>query len=136
MGRNSKGGKKHKKSKNKNNIQPLRKELIFADKQYGQEYFTITKMLGDGRCLGNGTDGRSDVLCIIRGNMRKRVWISQGDVVLGTYRDFSGKPIADIVHKYMPSEVLELKKKGAMITQTIEKTEDSEEEIDFCFEDL
>ena len=43
MGRNIKGGKKHKKYKNNN--QPLRKkELIVADPY--QHYFTITKMLG------------------------------------------------------------------------------------------
>ena len=136
MGRNSRGGKNHKKSKNKNNTQALRKELIFADRSYGQEYFTITKMLGDGRCLGNATDGRSDVLCIIRGNMRKKIWIRQGDIVLGSYRDFSAKPIADLIHKYSPEDVIELRKKGAMIVQ--HKIEDIEEddEIEFTFDDL
>ena len=137
MGRNTKGGKKHKKSKNKNNIQPLRKEIIFAEREYGQEYITITKMLGDGRCLGNSTDGRSDVLCIIRGSMRKKVWIRPGDIVLGSFRDFSAKPVADIIHKYTPDEAIELKKKGAMIVQYKDaEEEEDEDDIEFRFDDL
>ena len=41
MGRNVKGGKKHKKFKNLENQQ---RELILAEQ--GQQYFKITKMLG------------------------------------------------------------------------------------------
>lgn len=141
MGKNKKGGKKHKKYKN--NTEPLRNnQLLIADSQ--QNYFTITKMLGDGRCLGNGSDGRVDVLCIIRGSMRKKVWIHSGDIVLGTYRDFStGKPIADIIHKYSELEIRELnrvKKIHFNKNKNEEKDNDininDNDDVGFTFEDL
>ena len=144
MGKNIKGGKKHKKYKNKN--QPLRKkELILADSGTSQEYFSITKMLGDGRCLGNGSDGRKDVLCIIRGRMRKKVWIHSGDKVLGSYRDFnSGRPIADIIHKYSEDEVNVLRRSYHIIftvnKDSIEninnENENDSDDCGFTFEDL
>lgn len=141
MGKNKKGGKKFKKQK-KNNSENLRKHnILFAENEYGQYYFTVTKMLGDGRCLGNGSDGRTDVLLIIRGSMRKKVWIHTGDVVLASYREFtSGKPIADIFHKYSIEEVSTLKKQGVVfLNVNLNKNDDEiidNDDIGFTFEDL
>ncbi len=138
MGRNKKGGKKNK--KRKNHIEHLyKRELIKVEKNSSQAYFTITKMLGDGRCLGNGSDGKIDVLCIIRGNMKKKVWIHTGDIVLGSYRDFSAKPIADIIQKYTNDEIQLLKQQGELLSakksvDDIEEFEESEEI--FTFENL
>ena len=138
MGKNIKGGKKHKKYKN--NKQPLRKkELILADLGTSQQYFTITKMLGDGRCRGNGSDGRNDVLCIIRGRMRKKVWIHSGDKVLACYRDFNtGRPVADIIHKYSEDEVNSLKRSHRVVFTTDKESIDENNSDDggFMFEDL
>lgn len=133
MGKNYKGGKKHKKYKRTIN-EP--RNLILADKT--QQYFRITKMLGDGRCLGDCSDGRIDVLCIIRGNMRKKVWINKDDIVLGSYRDFSSKPVADIIYKYSQEEVINLKKTGVIFNVENIKKEDYNlnNEIGFTFEDL
>ena len=135
MGKNRKGGKKHKKYKN--NTHHVKKELLLAEN--GQEYFTITKMLGDGRCLGNGSDGQFDVLCIIRGNMKKKVWIHTDDIVLGSYRDFETKPVADIIHKYNNRELNELKKvKGInlKIKENDDKEDSNNDDDDFTFDDL
>ena len=140
MGKNTKGGKKHKKYKN--NSQPSRtRDLILADKNNGsQQYFTITKMLGDGRCLGNSSDGRNDVLCIIRGSMRKKIWIKNGDKVLGCFRDFSNKPVADIIHKYNDEEIRILTKKHSILfvrkQNYIEEFSDDDNDIGFTFDDL
>ena len=137
--RNRKGGKNFKKYKKKRPVDGKR-ELLFKDTNYDQEYFTITKMLGDGRCLGNGSDGREEVLCVIRGSMRKRVWINVGDIVLGSYRETS-KPVVDIIHKYTESEIILLKKQGAYFAKNTKEdnmndiNEESEEEL-FTFEDL
>lgn len=141
MGRNHTGGKKHKKYKNKNNNENLSsKQIIFAERDYGQEYFIITKMLGDGRCSGNGADGREDVLLIIRGSMRKKVWIHTGDMVLASYRDFqTGKPIADIIHKYTPADTTLLQNKYNVSFGKKENKDsiyESEDEDAFRFEDL
>ena len=137
MGKNQKGGKKHKKYKNSNQSN-IQKQTIYKDD--GQNYFVITKMLGDGRCLGNGDDGRTDVLLIIRGSMRKKVWIHPGDYVLGSYRDFSAKPIADILHKYRPEEISEFKRKGLFqFGKNVDQENNNEEDIDdvgFTFDDL
>ena len=142
MGRNQKGGKKHKKLKNKNNIQPLRKELILADSSNGsQEYITITKMLGDGRCLGNASNGMTDVLCIIRGSMRKRIWIHPGDIVLASFRDFGNQQVADIIHKYNEQEIQYLKKHQSFRmpstnNSNLEEKIEEDNDIGFTFEDL
>lgn len=141
MGKNSKGGKKHKKYKNSNN-ENFSKELILADKTNGcQHYFQITKMLGDGRCLGNGSDGRIDVLLIIRGNMRKKIWIRKDDVVLASYRDFGSKPIADIIYKYRDNEIYQLKQMnlftfGKTNNDIDEFNQIDDNDIGFTFEDL
>lgn len=136
MVKNNKGGKNYKKYKNK---PPPIRDLLIAENN--QCYATITKMLGDGRCLGNISDGKTDVLCIIRGNMRKKVWINIGDVVLGSYRICdSGKTIIDIIHKYQSSEIQQLKKMKHLIPQEqninkeINITYDEDET--FVFEDL
>lgn len=139
MGRNKKGGKKNKKRKN-NSDTHRKRELIKAEKGSSQAYFTITKMLGDGRCLGNSSDGRVDVLCIIRGNMRKKIWIRTSDIVLGSFREFSGKPIADIIQKYDTEEIQLLKQQGEIINHTKKNTNeesdlDDSEEI-FIFDNL
>jgi len=67
-------------------------------------------MLGDGRCEVYCFD-RTTRMCLIRGTMRRRVWINVGDIVLVSLRDFQeGK--ADIVHKYTPDEARTLKQHG------------------------
>ena len=49
-------------------------------------------------------------MCVIRGKMRKRVWINDGDIVLVALREFGDT--ADIVHKYYPEEAFELQELG------------------------
>merc|ERR1711997_43428 len=50
-------------------------------------------------------------LCHIRGKMRKKVWVAQGDIVLIGLRDYQdGK--ADVIQKYMPDEARNLKSYG------------------------
>lgn len=43
-------------------------------------------------------------LAHIRGKMRKKVWINQGDIVLLSLRDFQDDK-ADVIVKYTPDEV-------------------------------
>ena len=59
-------------------------------------------MLGNGRCECKCYDGRTR-LGIIRGKMQKRVWISIGDTVLVSLRDYQDDK-ADIIHKYTSEE--------------------------------
>jgi translation initiation factor 1A len=99
-----KGGNKRRRGKNQN--ETVKKALVF--KEDGQEYAQVVKMLGNGRCECFCFDGTSR-LGHIRGKMRKRVWINQGDIILVGLRDFQdGK--CDVIQKYTPDEARELKK--------------------------
>ncbi len=115
MGKNKKGGKKHKRSKN----QTFGKDLIF--KEENQEYAKVLKLLGDSRVSLQCYDG-IERLGIIRGNMKKRVWISSEDHVLIGLREFDDAK-ADIIHKYTPEEVRLLTSYGEL-TETTEIKED------------
>ena len=95
------------------------KKLILKD--WGQEYFKITEMRGDGRFTIQTSDTNADITCvgIIRGSMRKRVWFKVGDFGIASLRDFSGEPrevrqgdLFDIFHKYNDDEVKRLLKDG------------------------
>merc|ERR1712139_35461 len=82
-----------------------KREVIF--KEDGQEYGQVQRMLGNGRCEVNCFDGNSR-LCHIRGQMRKKVWVNQGDIVLVSLRDFQDEK-ADIIVKYAADEARNLK---------------------------
>ena len=71
--------------------------------------------------------------------MRKKIWINIGDIVLGSYRDFEKKPIADIIYKYSPEQAIELKKRNITFGKKdndIDDEEINEDDIGFTFEDL
>lgn len=69
-------------------------------------------MLGGGRLEAQCFDGVKR-LCGIRGKMRKRVWISQGDIVLVGLRDFQDEK-ADVILKYNADEARNLKAYGEL----------------------
>lgn len=99
-----------------------------------ERYAQVLKMLGNGRvevfCFAevakdedvqrvhnkNSGDGSGSALMqqgvkrlgIIRGKMRKRVWITVGDFVLVSLREFQDNK-CDIVHKYQSTEARSLR---------------------------
>lgn len=99
----------------------FRREIIF--KEMGQEYALVTKMLGNGHCECQCYD---DVVRLgnIRGKLRKRVWISVGDVVLCGLRDYQDEKV-DIIHKYTPDEVHNLKTMGEIPLEEAEREKDN-----------
>lgn len=101
-----KGGKNRKRGTNKN--EPTKRELIIA--QEGQTYAIVEKILGNGRVTCKDVKGKVR-LGIIRGKMRKKVWINSGDIVLLSIRDFQDDK-ADIIGKYRPEEIEKLVKKN------------------------
>ena len=104
-----KGGKNWKKGK-KGGGDHERRDLEY--KEDGQEYAQVTKMLGDGRCALQCYDGIARV-GLIRGTMRRRVWINAGDIVLIGLRDFE-EDKADIIHKYTTDEARQLQAFGEL----------------------
>lgn len=81
-------------------------------KKDGQQYARVTKMLGNSRLEAVCGDGVTR-LCRIRGQMRKRVWVSAGDTVLVGLRSFQDDK-ADVIDLYSYTESKLLKKYGEL----------------------
>jgi translation initiation factor 1A len=69
------------------------------------------KLLGYDRVLVKCQDGR-ERLCRIRGKMKRRVWIREGDIVLVSPWDFQGDKRGDLFWRYTKSQAEQLRKKG------------------------
>ncbi|KAI5702467.1 eukaryotic translation initiation factor 1A, X-chromosomal-like [Diaphorina citri] len=126
-----KGGKNRRRGKNENETE--KRELVF--KEDGQEYAQVTKMLGNGRLEAMCFDGTKR-LCHIRGKLRKKVWINQGDIILIGLRDYQDAK-ADVILKYTPDEARNLKTYGEFpetvrINDTVTFVEEGyDEDIEF-----
>jgi translation initiation factor 1A len=90
-----KGGKNRRRGKNEND--DMKRELVF--KEDGQEYAVVVRMLGNGRLETKAFDGaNTSRLAHIRGKMRKKVWVNQGDIILISLREYQDEK-ADVIHK-------------------------------------
>jgi len=130
-----KGGKNRRRGKNEDS--GTKRELIF--KEDGQEYAQVTKMLGNGRIEAQCFDGERR-LAHIRGKMRKKVWINQGDIVLLSLREFQDEK-ADVILKYNADEARSLKAYGelpesAKINETDTFGGEGEDEIEFDIDEI
>jgi translation initiation factor 1A len=134
-----KGGKNVKKGK-KREGEGERRDLLFRED--GQEYAQVLRMLGDGRLALACYDNKARV-GLIRGTMRRRVWITVGDIVLIGLREFQADK-ADVIHKYTSDEARKLQEykelpANARINQTaidMAMEGSNEEELEFEFEDI
>lgn len=70
-----------------------------------------TKMLGYDRIMVKCQDGH-ERLCRIRGKMKRRVWIRQGDIVLVSPWDFQSDKRGDIIWRYTRAQAAWLRDKG------------------------
>ncbi|CAO3611563.1 unnamed protein product [Cunninghamella blakesleeana] len=130
-----KGGKNRRRGKNEN--EDNKRELDF--KEEGQEYAQVVKMLGNGRLEAQCFDGVKR-LAHIRGKMRKKVWINQGDIILLSLREYQDDK-ADVIQKYTPEEARQLKSYGELPDTTkINENENNnfggeeDDEIEFDFD--
>jgi translation initiation factor 1A len=114
---NKKGGKNYKKGKHADDTP------IIYERLEDQMYARVLKILGNCNILVFCNDGRERI-CHIRGNMRKKVWINVGDIVLISIRDF-GKEEAgkigkgDVCAKYDSSVILKLRQKDTTINPSL-----------------
>ena len=69
------------------------------------------KLLGYDRILVKCQDGR-ERLCRIRGKMKRRVWIREGDIVLVSPWDFQGDKRGDLFWRYTKSQAEQLRRQG------------------------
>lgn len=125
---NKKGGKNYKKGKHVDD------EPILYECLPGQMYGRILKLVGGCNAIVYCNDNRERI-CHIRGNMRKKVWLSTGDIVLISLRelDRSGNTSSasvergDICAKYDQRVIHKLREKDHSINERlftmIEKTD-------------
>ena len=69
------------------------------------------RMLGYDRILVKCQDGK-ERLCRVRGKLKRRVWIREGDVVLVSPWDFQSDKRGDIIWRYKKNQVEWLRKQG------------------------
>ena len=106
----NKGGKKFRRGKHNNET---KRPLILKNENEDQCYGHVIKVLGGGRftveCYEKPVNIfiKKERCCLVRGSMRKRVWINVGDIVLVSLRIFQDEK-ADIMYKYDEYEVPEL----------------------------
>ena len=125
MPKNLKGGNKHKKMKNnKDNNDDV---LILKDSE-DQDYAKVQKLLGNCRVelICNDKEKR---LGIIRGQMRKKVWVNINSVVLYSKREYEDDKV-DIIHVYKNETLLNHYKK-MNLTFSILNEEEKDDDIYF-----
>jgi initiation factor 1A len=132
---NTKGGKGYKKGKGGGDTAPE-----FPEPGDGALFARVLKILGNCRIIAYCNDNERRI-CHIRGAMRKRVWINEGDVILvstrefektggaGAFTDPAAKSFenADVLAKYDPKHYARLKKDPAFNKQLLVELE----KIDF-----
>ena len=74
----------------------------------------VQKLLGFDRVLVKCQDGYVRT-CRIRGKMKRRTWIREGDVVLVSPWDFQSEERGEIFHRYTANQVEELRRKGILL---------------------
>ena len=115
---------------------PCHLHRIPANRKCITEYAQVLKMLGNGRLEALCFDG-SKRLGHIRGKLRKKVWINQGDIILLSLRDYQDEK-GDVILKYSADEARSLKAYGelpesAKINETDTYGGDEEGGIGFDF---
>jgi translation initiation factor 1A len=71
----------------------------------------VTKNLGYTRMIVKCQDGHTRS-CRIRGKMKKRRWVREGDVVLISPWEFQREEKGDIIFRYTGNQALWLREKG------------------------
>jgi len=69
------------------------------------------KMLGFDRIMVKCQDGK-ERLCRVRGKLKRRVWIREGDIVLVSPWDFQSDTRGDIFWRYRKNQTEQLRLKG------------------------
>jgi translation initiation factor 1A len=69
------------------------------------------KMLGGERIMVKCQDGK-ERLCRVRGKLKRRVWIREGDVVLVSPWDFQSDTRGDIFWRYRKNQTVWIRNKG------------------------
>ncbi len=86
-------------------------ELVYPGP--GEVLGVVTKLLGFDRIQVKCQDGH-ERLCRIRGKMKRRVWIREGDIVIVSPWDFQTETRGDVTWRYTHSQADTLRRKGIL----------------------
>jgi translation initiation factor 1A len=87
------------------------KQMVYPSENDG--LCVAQKMLGFDRVLVKCQDGHTRV-ARIRGKMKRRTWIREGDIVLVSPWDFQGDKRGEIFWRYTSNQVDRLRREGAL----------------------
>ena len=108
---NNKGGKKFKKGKKSSGFND-KKQLIKKDPDEAQEYAQVINPKGNGRFELLCCDGGKEDWGTVCGQMRKRVWVNRGDLVLiSKWEGMTDDTKCSIIHKYSEDEARNVTKR-------------------------
>ena len=129
MPKNTQGGKKYKQQKHKNN--DSNQVLSLYKPTDGQEYATVTKLLGNSQVLARFYDLRdkrmNEIICFLRpGLKKKRQFAKLDSIIIISLRDFE-KNKADVIYVYSDEDVKRLKRKNLLNENLIQNEEDDTE---------
>ncbi len=79
----------------------------------GEILGVVVKLLGFDRIMVKCQDG-NERLCRIRGKMKRRVWIREGDIVIVAPWDFQTDKRGDVVWRYTHAQADSLRRKGLL----------------------
>jgi translation initiation factor 1A len=82
----------------------------------GDIFGIAQKMLGNERVMVKCQDGNMRI-CRIRGKMKRRTWVREGDVVLVSPWEFQADERGEIFWRYTQGQVEELKQKGLLLIE-------------------
>lgn len=109
MPKKNQGGKKKHRGKRQDNDRNQKLNIL---KEEGTDYGKILERKGGPHMSVRLLSGDT-VTGVIRGKMRRRVWMGRNDIVLVSIRDFQGDKV-DIVHKYPEDHVRQLVDMGEL----------------------
>ncbi|MCJ7559110.1 translation initiation factor eIF-1A [Candidatus Bathyarchaeota archaeon] len=87
------------------------REMVYPSQ--GEVLGVVVKLLGFDRILVKCQDGH-ERLCRIRGKMKRRVWIREGDIVIVSPWDFQSDKRGDVIWRYTHFQADILRRKGIL----------------------
>lgn len=107
----------------KRNQQRLQAQELIT-KEEMQVYGLVMKVLGDRRYRCRCDDGKERI-CKTRGKLGGRLFVNAGDIMLISLREEDDTK-GDIIQKYSPDEIHELKKMGEFTDKTFQAEDDDD----------
>jgi translation initiation factor 1A len=85
----------------------------FMSPSQGEMFGRVVKLLGSDHIMVRCADGLTRV-GRIRGKLKRKIWIREGDVVLVAPWDFKSSERCDILWRYTVAQVDELRENGSI----------------------